>query len=74
MKTEVVILVEASELGSDTHQVVSSHVRGKAEHALAGSHASTQKQTSRNIHGLCGGGSNADRPCGSAVAPHWALY
>lgn len=45
MQAEVVILVEASELRSDAYQVVSSHVRGEAEHAFAGTHAPTQKQT-----------------------------
>lgn len=74
MQPEVVILVEASELRSDAYQIVSSHVRGEAEHAFAETHAPTQKQTSRNRHGLCGGGSNAGRLCGSAVAPHWGQY
>ena len=45
MQTEVVILVEASELRSDAYQIVSSHVRGEAEHTFAETHAPTQKQT-----------------------------
>lgn len=45
MQTEMVILVEASELRSDAYQIVSSHVRGEAEHAFAENYAPTQKQT-----------------------------
>lgn len=74
MKTEVVILVEAAELRSDTHQIVSSYVCGKAKYALARNHVPTQNQTSRNIHDLYGGGSNVDRLYDSEVAPHWVLY